>query len=855
MNKKLLCLCLAASLLLGIFALAPATRAASDMKTSEEGVAFIQNYEGFSGTPYKDGNRYSIGYGTKCPDDMVEHYMQTPMTREEADAEMRKVLVAFERDVNKFLDRHNITFEQHEFDGVVSLVYNCGTSYLTKGTLLINALTNDVSADELIYTFALYCKSKGKNVSVPHVKRRLAEANIFLNAEYTIRVPANFGYVVYDPTEGEIPDYYVQGYHLDFNPEVKPVPTREGYIFQGWFTDVEEGEQITVLSPETRNVTLYAHWEADPNYVPPSEPSEPSIPDSTDPTGPSVPDSTDPTGPSVPDSTDPTGPSVPDSSDPTGPSVPDLTDPSVPGSSDSTEPDIPEVTAPSEPVIPEGTPIDAVLVEVTSDIANLRKGPGLSYEVVGSVEKGDKLNIVATYEADDCLWGKFELGWVCLDNTDYGHIGSTPEPERVQVTVTGDDVNIRKGPGLSYEVVDQVSRGKVITIVGEPQECDGYLWGQFEQGWIALKYTDYSADNVEQPEPDQPTEPDQPAEPDQPTEPEEPVTVTKTYATVIKTSTLTIRQEPDGKVVGTLYLGDRVEILEQKTVAGRAWGRCEQGWICLRSYAQLETVTETVGGTEPDQPAKPDQPTEPDQKPEQEKPVTVTKTYGTVVKTNTQNVRKSPNGEIVGKLYLGDRVEIFEQKTVNGVLWGRCELGWVNMRSYIKLETVTETVGGTTEPEQKPDEPEQKPDVDKPVTVTKTYGTVIKTTSLNIRKTPDGMVVGWLGLGQRVEILEQKEVGGRLWGRCEQGWICMRSYVKLETVTEVVGGTEKPSTETGKITASCLNIRSGAGTNNAIVGQYYRGDTIEILEKKTVNGTTWARTDKGWISMAYVSVK
>ena len=813
MFKKLLCLCLAVSVLLGLFVLAPATRAASDMKTSEEGIAFIKNYEGFSGTPYKDGNRYSIGYGTKCPDDMVEHYTQTPMTKEEADAEMRSVLASFEKAVNKFIDDHSLTFEQRQFDAVVSLVYNCGTSYLTRGTTLIAALTNDVTESELIYAFCIYNKSKG-SVSVPHVKRRMAEANIYLNGEYTIRIPENFGYVVYDGNGGTVVDYNVQGYLVEQTPTVIPTATYEGYIFQGWFTDVTEGQQVTMLDATTRNITLYAQWEVDPNYVPPEtvSPSEPSISESSDPSESSVPEGTDPV----------------------------------------------------EPVIPDGTSIDPVLVEVTSDTVNLRKGPGLSFAVVGSVEKGDKLNITATYEADDYLWGKFELGWVCLENTDFGKEKPEPEPETVDVQVTGSNVNVRQGPGLSYSVVGQVNTGDQLTIIGEPQESDGYLWGQFDGGWIALKYTNYGEVTEEKPtEPEQPTEPEpeKPTEPEQPTEPEpeKPVTVTKTYATVIKTSTLNIREVPDGKVVGMLYLGDRVEILEQKTVAGRAWGRCEQGWICIRTYAQLETVTETIGGSvqpKPETPTEPEPetPTEPETPAEPEPPVTVTKTYGTVINTVTQNVRKSPNGAIIDKLYLGDRGEILEQKTVNGVLWGRCEKGWVNMRTYIKLETVTQTVGSITQPDEKPDnQPDQEPEEEKPVTVTKTYGTVIKTTSLNIRKTPDGTVVGWLGLGQRVEILEQKTVAGRLWGRCEQGWICMRSYVKLETVTETVGATEKPTAETGTITATCLNIRSGAGTNNAVVGQLYKGATVEILEKKTVNGTVWARINKGWISMKYVA--
>jgi uncharacterized protein YgiM (DUF1202 family) len=82
----------------------------------------------------------------------------------------------------------------------------------------------------------------------------------------------------------------------------------------------------------------------------------------------------------------------------------------------------------------------------------------------------------------------------------------------------------------------------------------------------------------------------------------------------------------------------------------------------------------------------------------------------------------------------------------------------------------------------------------------------------------------------------------------------MRSNVKLETVTETVKEENKPATVvTGKITASCLNVRSNAGTNYSVVGQLYKGDTVVILETKVVGGVKWARIDKGWISMKYVA--
>ena len=42
--------------------------------------------------------------------------------------------------------------------------------------------------------------------------------------------------------------------------------------------------------------------------------------------------------------------------------------------------------------------------------------------------------------------------------------------------------------------------------------------------------------------------------------------------------------------VGRLQQGDRVKILEKKTVNGTDWGRIDRGWICLTGYVTLETV-------------------------------------------------------------------------------------------------------------------------------------------------------------------------------------------------------------------------------------------------------------------------
>ena len=124
MNKSVLSLCLVLALVLSIFAIAPVqVRAASQMTASEDCLSVIKVLEGFSGKPYLDTDgKYTIGYGTRCPDELVSKYNATPMTKEEADAELRKEVVTYEKAVNAFIDKYSLTYTQGQFDGVVSLV-------------------------------------------------------------------------------------------------------------------------------------------------------------------------------------------------------------------------------------------------------------------------------------------------------------------------------------------------------------------------------------------------------------------------------------------------------------------------------------------------------------------------------------------------------------------------------------------------------------------------------------------------------------------------------------------------------------------------------------------------------------
>ena len=65
--------------------------------------------------------------------------------------------------------------------------------------------------------------------------------------------------------------------------------------------------------------------------------------------------------------------------------------------------------------------------------------------------------------------------------------GATTEtPTSYLVKINTDTLNVRKGPGTSYEIAKTVKKGQVYTIV---QESNG--WGKLKSGagWIKLSYT------------------------------------------------------------------------------------------------------------------------------------------------------------------------------------------------------------------------------------------------------------------------------------------------------------------------------------------------------------------------------
>ena len=463
----------------------------------------------------------------------------------------------------------------------------------------------------------------------------------------------------------------------------------------------------------------------------------------------------------------------------------------------------------------------------------------------GTVKDGGVNIIRAEYlDASGVKWGKLSANnWVKLGDPLKGAWQEVEDDANgVKVTVTGDYVNVRTGPGTDYKVVSSVKEKDTIVIT---QVCDvkGVLWGRFRGGWICLQYTDYAGGLTPTPKPEQTPDQDQGA-------------VAFTATGTVTANQLNIRATAGthGYVKGVYERGDKVKITEKTMVGNVPWGRTDRGWICL-TYVKLDTADQEPETTVPEttipETTVPETTTPPatgDQKPAtgsgQGIPATVTSQAGLNIRAGA-----GTNFAKVGAYKANEKIRILEQKTVGGITWGRTDKGWVSMQ-YVKLDDVWTNASGM-------------------------YGIVTSATGLNVRS---GAGVGYAPVGnyrsgQRIVILEQTVVGGQKWGRTDLGWVSM-AYVRLEQAVGTPGnqqpapettvpettkpGTTKPEKPTGAmtgvVTAGGLNVRATPGTNGAIVGGYRAGDKVTILEKTTVNGASWGRTDKGWICLAYVKM-
>ena len=196
------------------------------------------------------------------------------------------------------------------------------------------------------------------------------------------------------------------------------------------------------------------------------------------------------------------------------------------------------------------------VVKVTD--LNIRSEGSTNGERLGSMNYGTRVEIMEK----SGNWGRTKDGWICLD---YIYQDGTTGSKTAEGYVTGDQLNIRSGPGTGYASVGSYNEGDRVTIL-EQFTYNGTTWGCTNQGWISMKYVDIGdSDNGSDDDSEE-----------------------SNTGTVIGNG-LNIRSGAgsDYPAVGSLNYGDRVTILEEKKVGDTTWGKISKGWISL-DYVALD---------------------------------------------------------------------------------------------------------------------------------------------------------------------------------------------------------------------------------------------------------------------------
>ena len=123
---------------------------------------------------------------------------------------------------------------------------------------------------------------------------------------------------------------------------------------------------------------------------------------------------------------------------------------------------------------------------VLADTLNIRSGPGTNYGQAGSYSYGNRVKILEQFTIGNSKWGCTDKGWISMD---YLYIDGTAGENGGTGTITGNQLNIRSGPGTNYDRVGSLDSGDTVEIYTQLKIGDS-IWGCIDKGWISMEYVD-----------------------------------------------------------------------------------------------------------------------------------------------------------------------------------------------------------------------------------------------------------------------------------------------------------------------------------------------------------------------------
>ncbi|WNS75106.1 N-acetylmuramoyl-L-alanine amidase [Bacillus sp. DTU_2020_1000418_1_SI_GHA_SEK_038] len=322
-------------------------------------------------------------------------------------------------------------------------------------------------------------------------------------------------------------------------------------------------------------------------------------------------------------------------------------------------------TAALFPAIVQAENLAAPTSMLVDQKVEIRKGATTAYPLVTSLPIGKSVTVIDEFiNSAGETWYRVDLGskqgWGLASRFTENSTNQSPLQTGSLATITGDQVNVRKGATTSYAVVTKLSKGTKVKVIDTFKNSKGELWYRIEvgsiKGWVIQSYLTPVTDS----------------------KPAPPSIESKT----IQSEKAAVRKGATGSysIVTYVYKNQKITIIDTfKNAAGETWYRADlgtvKGWIHEDAFKPTANL-----------PSPPD--TETPSLPE----------VGSYVYSsqNGIDVRKGATDSYasVAKLSVNQKVKVVDQFIhTNGTAWLRVEvtptlLGWVPANTISATESI-----------------------------------------------------------------------------------------------------------------------------------------------------------------------
>lgn len=218
---------------------------------------------------------------------------------------------------------------------------------------------------------------------------------------------------------------------------------------------------------------------------------------------------------------------------------------------------------------------------ISTDGLRIRKGPGTSFPVIGTVSKGEAYTVHSTNGNWVNLQTPFGNGWVSNDFIQIQTSSKAISAEgKLNGSITVNSLNVRSSPSLNSSIIGKLSLGENVKVLSQTSE-----WTEISfsgtKAWISSQYIqmDMAASNSPDPEKQQSNS----------TSSGKTVKVTATSLTVRDTASLS------GKAIGSVQQNETYQMIEE----ANNWTKIEYekglfGWVASWYLDKSETAQPVV---------------------------------------------------------------------------------------------------------------------------------------------------------------------------------------------------------------------------------------------------------------------